>query len=61
MLSRKFVQNCSRNLARNFAGNHTYIQEPGSGTGKDVTLIPGSFIGPEITSKYFIFSKIKDI
>ena len=35
-------------LGKSFS-EHTYLQPPGSGSIKDVTLIPGIFIGPEIT------------
>ena len=51
MLSKKLTFNATK-IARSFAGNATYIQIPGSGSGKDVTLIPGSYIGPEIVGKF---------
>jgi F420-0:gamma-glutamyl ligase-like protein len=57
MLSRKLVNSTKNQILRTYTSNHTYIQEPGSGAGKDVTLIPGSYIGPEITSN---FSSILD-
>lgn len=37
----------SKNLRRNYH-NMSYIQPPGSGHRKEVTLIPGKFIGPEV-------------
>jgi len=34
---------------------HTYLQTPGQGVNRNVTLIPGQFIGPEVTCKIKIF------
>ena len=51
MLQRKLTLNATTKIARSFAGNATYIQVPGSGAGKDATLIPGTYIGPEIVGK----------
>jgi hypothetical protein len=52
MLQRKLAQSATTKIARSFAGNATYIQAPGSGAGKDVTLIQGTYIGPEIVGKF---------
>lgn len=39
-------------------GWNNYIQRPGEGTARNVTLIPGHGIGPEITS---IFKNLHNI
>lgn len=38
-----------RLLSRGITTSHTFLQTPGSGKSRTVTLIPGQFIGPEVT------------
>lgn len=40
-------------------GWNNYIQRPGEGVARNVTLIPGHGIGPEITCKYIRLHLIK--
>jgi hypothetical protein len=54
MLTRALNFTAKNQLARNVAkSTYTYLPAPGSGKKQDVTLIPGSFIGPELTSMFF--------
>ena len=46
--STKFM---SRALSNTITHSHTYLQAPGQGINRNVTLIPGQFIGPEVTCK----------
>ena len=46
----KSFRNLAQKSVSNFGWNN-YIQKPGEGTPRKVTLVPGHGIGPEITSK----------
>jgi hypothetical protein len=57
MLSRTLLKNptlLAKN-ARTFGATvnpHSYLQKPGTTKNSTVTLLPGYFIGPEVTSKF---------
>lgn len=42
-------------------GWNNYIQRPGEGEPRNVTLVPGHGIGPEITSTFYCIIRSKNI
>ena len=52
----RFTRNSPIKLSPSFRfGWNNYIQRPGDGSPRNVTLVPGHGIGPEITGKVTFF------
>jgi len=47
-MQQRFAGSVSRALARRFSGTFTYFCNPGESLSKRATVIPGTFIGPEL-------------